>query len=261
MTQPQTVKQDNITLGAGYAYFDERDANGNFLGRDYIGDTTGITINAETENLEVENADTPVAEVFFDITTKITRSGTVNARNVNDGNWSRFIMGSAVARSETATPVVDEPFTVKQGRYYQLGASAANPGGVRNVSAVTVTDTVPTPFTLTTDYLVNADDGTIYIVPGGGIADDTAILVDYTPAVQSRTEVQSNSNGPQIGEFFFQGDNTQGENRSLLIPLCEIAAAGEVNMKSRDTVVEFPFALRIQTRTGYPQVIVLGVTT
>lgn len=253
------VVNNKIVLGSGYLYFDEEDASGNLQGEVYMGDTPGFSLNVSTEKVEIDGSDTPVAEKVLTITKSVTRAGSVACRNFNDANQALFVMGVVETVTQTATPVTDEAHTVDQGKYYQLGRSTSNPTGVRNVSSVAVTGTGGTPsYTETTDYVVHAEEGRIYIVEGGGISDGTAIEVDYTPAANSRTRVKATGDKAKTGALHFVADNTSGENYDVYIPKCEISASGDAALKSRDNVIELGFDVNIQTRTGYAQVYLDG---
>lgn len=258
MTAPQTISQD-IVIGAGYVYFDEEDASGNLTGERYIGDTPGFTLTMATEKIEVDSSDGPVAETLVNITKKVTRNSGITVRNVNGDNLAAFVMGDSETVSQTATPVVDEPHTVKLGRYYQLGASSTNPTGVRNVGSVVVTDsTGTTTYTVNDDYVVNAAEGRVYITTTGAISEDEDILIDYTPAAVSRTRIVSNDNGPKKGAIRFVADNTTGSNRDVYIPRGELSPNGEASFKSRDGAIELAFDLNVLTKTGYEQVYIDG---
>jgi hypothetical protein len=259
MSSPQSVTK-NIVLGAGYIYFDPEDANGNLTGETYMAETPGFSLNIATEKLEIESSDTPVAETLVSITTKITRAGSLECRDISNNVLGWFIQGAQSTVSQTGTSVTDEAITVQQGRYYQLGASASNPAGVRNVSSVVIQDvTDTTTYTVTDDYVVNADEGRIYIVEGGAISDDDVLHIDYTVDTSSRVRVTSGGDGAQRGALRFVGDNTVGENRTVYMPQVELAANGDLAFKSRDTALSATFDLNILTRDGYQQVYVDGV--
>ncbi|RLJ20802.1 hypothetical protein DJ031_04640 [bacterium endosymbiont of Escarpia laminata] len=258
MSTPQT-KAANIVLGAGYLYFDEEDASGNLTGERYIGDTPGFSLSIATEKVDIDSSDGPVAEELVSITKKVKRGGSVGVRDVEGDNLAAFVLGDKSTKTQTSTPVVDEAHTVDTDRYYQLGASVSNPTGVRNVSSVVVTGTGGTPtYTVTSDYVVNAVEGRIYIVPGGAITDGTGILVDYTPAANTREQVVSNTSGAKTGALRFVADNTAGANRDLYIPRCEMAPSGDLSFKSRDNAQEMTFDINVQTKTGYAQVYIEG---
>ena len=255
-TAPQT-QTSTIVLGAGYVYFEENDASGNATtGRRYLGDSPGFTLSGSTDRLEVYDSDGPVSEKIVDLTTRLNRTGTMTLRDQSGDNLGVFLMGDTSTVSQTATPVADEAIaSVTQGRYYQLGRSSTNPGGVKGIGSVTVTDDVPnSPFTVADDYVVYADEGMLYIVPGGAITTGTNLLVDYTPTANSRTRVASNNNGTKKGELTYVEDNTTGENKIWTFPLVELAPNGDMAMKSRDAIREMPFSVTLNTRTGYEQV-------
>lgn len=260
MSSPQTVTK-NIVLGAGYVYFDPEDAAGALTGQKYIAETDGFSLNLSTEKTEIDSSDTPVAETLVSLVKKVTRAGTLVTKNMSDEIFEWFIQGSTTTVNQTTTPVVDESVTgVQQGRYYQLGASTSNPTGVKDIGSVVVTsDPAGTTHVADTDYVVNAEEGRLYIVVGGGISDDDDILVDYTPVANSRSRVASSGDGAQRGALYFRGDNTNGENREVYIPQCELGANGDLAFKDRDNAMTATFDLNILTRTGYAQVYVDGV--
>lgn len=253
MSSPQTVSK-NIVLGAGYIYFDPEDGTGALTGETYMAETPGFSLNLSTDKLEIESSDTPVAEVLVNITTKVTRAGSLECRSISDDVLQWFVQGSQTTVSQTGSSVTGESHTVTQGRYYQLGAGTSNPAGVRNVSSVAVTT-----YTVTDDYIVNADEGRIYIVPGGAITSGTTITVAYTVDTSDRIRVASGGDGAQRGALRFVGDNTVGENRTVFLPQVELAANGDLNFKSRDTAISATFDLNILTRDGYEQVYIDGV--
>lgn len=255
-TAPQTQAQ-TIVLGAGYVYFEENDASGNATtGRRYLGDSPSMTVTGGTERLEVYDSDGPTAEKIVDLTTRLSRNASLTVRDQSGDNLGVFLMGDTSTVTQTATPVADEAIAaVQQGRYYQLGRSVANPSGVKGIGSVTVTDDVPSaPFTVNDDYVVYAAEGMLYIVPGGAISDDTNLLVDYTPAANSRTRVTTNNDGTKQGELTYVEDNTAGENKVWTFPLVELAPNGDLALKSRDSIREMPFSVAINTRSGYEQI-------
>jgi len=158
-------------------------------------------------------------------------------------NLELFVLGTKSTRSQVATPVVDEAINnVQQGRWYQIGALAANPTGVRDIGSVVVTDDVPNvPFILDTDYELDTVNGRIYIIEGGGIADATNLLVDYTPVANSRDQVISNNLGAKFGALRFIAANTEGANNDIYGPRVQLKPSGELAMKSRNDTMTMTF--------------------
>ena len=248
---------DKYILGAGKLYFDPEDANEALTGEIYLGDTPGFTLAVASEIVEDWSSDSKIAERHAVAATRLTRSSSVTVKNISMLNLGLFLVGDDASLSQTATPVVGETHTVQQGRYYQLGRSASNPGGVRNVSSVAVKGSGGTPtHVLDTDYSIDLAAGLIYIIPGGGIADDDVIEVDYTPAAETRNRVTTSDSGVKYGAIHFIADNTNGENRDLYIPRGILRPDGELAMKSRDTFMEMAFTMDIMKRPGWAQVII-----
>jgi len=233
---------DIIVLGAGKLYFDAEDANGSKIGERYLGDTPGFEVEVTTESVETWDSDGQTAQKLLNVATKVTRMANIVCQHISNENLALFALGDVSTKAQTSTPVADEPLTVKQGYWYQLGVSASNPTGVRNVSSVTVTGSGGTPtHTVDTDYELDLAMGRIYIVVGGGIADDADILVDYTPAANSRTQVITSSAAAKFGALRFIADNTNGANRDFYAPRVQLKPNGTLAMKSRDASMQMGF--------------------
>jgi len=257
---PQTVTQ-NIVVGAGRVMIGVLDANDQSQGMIYRGETPVFSINAASENVSVDSSDGPVKTRLVDVPVGITYSGTLALRNITDENLKTFLMGEIETITQAATPVVDESLTaVQQGNYYQLGASASNRSGVRGFTALSITDDVPNPaFTVTTDYIEYPDQGMIYIVKGGGIANGTNLLVDYTPVANTRTRVKSSDKGSDAYEIRFYPDNTSGEDDDWYIPKCRLSPSGDMALKSRDGPIDLNLTISIETIAGSAQLYRDGV--
>lgn len=251
-------KPVNIVVGSGKILFNPRNADGSYQGFRYLAETPGFTVTAQSETLSVDGSDGPIAERIRDIPFRITRSGRMSLRDMDPENYALFIIGDLTMVTQTSTPVVDEVISVQPGRFYQLGASASNPGGVRNVSNVDVQDeTDTTTYAAGTDYKVHAEIGMIEILEGGSIGEET-LHVDYTPAAESRSRVASHQQGPARGELKFIADNTEGDPGDVFFPDCTLTPDGELPFKSRQNPMEMPFNIAVSTRTGYAQVYIDG---
>ncbi|MGB5583692.1 MAG: hypothetical protein WBO93_08870 [Gammaproteobacteria bacterium] len=257
---PQTVT-NNIVVGAGSVMVGALDTSDASQGFTYRGDTPQFSLNAASTNVLVESSDGPVATDLVNVPVKISYTGTVTFRNISDENLVLFLMGQSETVTQTATPVADESIlSVTQGRYYQLGASSTNPSGVKGIGSVTVTDDVPNPaFTVTDDYIIDADQGTIYIVVGGAITTGTNLLVDYTPTANSRTRVMSDDTGSAAYEIKFFPRNTAGDDKEIYIPKCRLSPNGEMQLKSRDGAIDLVMDISVETRTGYEQLYIDGI--
>ncbi|MDW7746586.1 hypothetical protein [Halomonas sp.] len=248
----------NVVVPAGKVYFNPRREDGTYEGYRYLAETPAFTITAQGETLPVDGSDGPTAERLFDVPIRVSRSGRTTLRDMNAENYALFMMGEASEVSQTDTPVTDEAHAVMPGRFYQLGASTDNPGGVRNVSAVDVQDeTDTTTYVAGTDYVVHAEIGMLEILEDGTITEET-IHVDYTPAAETRDRVTTNQLGARRGEVKFVANNTEGQNRDIYIPEARLSPDGELPMKSRENPQEMPLIVAVQTRDGYAQLYVDG---
>lgn len=250
----------NIVLGAGKVFFELENASGVLAGGErYLAETPGFAVSVTPETLEDWSSDGKIAEKLLDITTQVNRGGTLTLKDVIADNVALFVAGATSTVAQTNTPVVDEAHTGYLDRWTQLGASLSNPTGVRNVSSVVITGAGGTPtYVAGTDYELDAAQARFRPIPGGAITDALALLVDYTPAAESRDRVTTDQLGPKVGALRFISDNTAGTNRDLYIPKVQLAPDGELAWKSRDTVIQMQFQLRISTRAGYAQVYVDG---
>ena len=250
----------NIVLGAGRIYFELENANGVLAGGErYIAETPGFSITVTPEVLEDWSSDGRIAEKLLDITTQVNRGGTLTVKDVEIQNIALFVAGAKSTVTQASTPVVDEARTAYLDRWIQLGASLSNPGGVRNVSSVVITGTGGTPtYSASTDYELDAVMARFRPIIGGTMTDALPVLVDYTPAAETRARITTDQLGPKTGALRFIADNTAGPNRDVYIPKVQLAPDGELAWKSRDTVLQMGFQLRISTRSGYGQVYVDG---
>lgn len=235
----------NIVLGAGHLFFDELDVNGNLTGETYIAETSNFAMNVSAESLEAWSDDGAIAEKLLDQPTRVTRDGTFNAKSIDDALLNLFFIATKTTQSTTAgakaATAINAGNGVKQGRWYQLGVSASLPAGVRGIENVVIKEGV-TAQTLDTDYKLDAATGRIYIVIGGGIADDTVLTADYDETTTSWSELATNDNGAAQGALRFVSDNTAGENRDYYFTKVTLKPDGEYSLKSREDVQQVGFA-------------------
>jgi hypothetical protein len=106
-------------------------------------------------------------------------------------------------------------------------------GATVNDGTVVWTCTGKITLTVTTDYTVDTDLGRLYIVPNGGIADGTDLLVDYTKAANSRVQHTSTAdlNARLRGAIRFIAHNTAGTNRDIWLPKVILMADGATQIK------------------------------
>lgn len=226
----------NYTLGRGKVYFDRfADGTKNATGERYFGHTPEFSISAEPESLDHWNADEGVKTKDESVLLQVTRSFSFSTDDINEENLALFFIGDAAVITDAGSSVSEEAIDgVKEGHYYQLGASASQPAGVRKVSSVVVNDDTsgtPTTFTEGTDYELDADLARIYVIPGGTITDGTNLRIDYTVEASSRAQVVS-KNKQINGALRFVSYNAKGQQRDYFMPYVRLQPTGDFALKS-----------------------------
>ena len=252
-----THRKSQKIIGAGRLYFEITNALGvpsDGGGEVYLGDSPGFSLTVESESLEDWSSDGPIAEKDVDVAIRVNRSFSLTTKNISFDNLALFVIGQVADVTQASGSVQAEALDgVQPGRYYQLGAGATNPTGVRGISAVVVEDDTPvTPveFTEGDDYEVDLVLGRIYIVPGGAIAADTNLRVDYTRAANTRSQVTTDNMGAKYGRLRYVEDATFGEPRDVYGPFVQLKPTGELAFKSRDTVQQMGWEVSVQSPPG-----------
>jgi len=150
-------------------------------------------------------------------------------------------------KTQAATPVTAELRTVLPGRQYQLGATSANPLGVRNVTAVTVkSEDGTTTHVAGTDYNVNTETGRVQIIEGGAITASTVVQFGYTPVAGTFESVKSGSTAELQGALRVVSDNATGGNRDWYMPKVTLTPNGDLALIAEGTdVVAMEFGLEV----------------
>ena len=251
----------NIVLGSGKIFFEIEDATTQLLtgGERYLAETPGFSISISPTVLENWSSDGPVAEKNAQVTTQVARGGSLTLRDIIEDNLALFLSGSTSTITQTSGAVVDEAYTaVKADYWYQLGASLANPTGVRGISSVVITGTGGTPtYVAGIDYEIDLVMARFRPITGSAMV-GVNVLADYTKAANTRKRITSDQIGPKTGALRFIAENTTGTNRDLYIPRVQLAPNGDLAFKSRDTFQLMSFDLNISTRSGYAQVYLDG---
>lgn len=250
---------DNLTLGRGELFFAPFAAGTtNPTGERYLGNTPEFNLTLEEEKLDHYSSDRGIREKDKSISLQVNRTGTLITDNIDPENVALFFFGSASALAVTGATVTDEAIaSVEQGKYYQLGTTAANPSGARELDVHTagppaeniiVMDDATTTFVEDTDYTIDMALGRLYIVPGGAITDGTNLEVSYKTKTSSRTRVISGS-APVEGALRFIAKNPAGEQFDYFFPHVSLSPNGDYALKG-DEWQQIPFNVEILKKTG-----------
>ena len=239
---------DELVLPRGIVYFDPFDDAGNTTGEVDLGETGGASLSPATESLQYFTSRGKLRKQTRNAPVSVSWAFSLTIDSQNMFNLAMFNVADLSVINQTNTPVVDEPFTVQQGRWYQLGGSTP----ARNVSSVVVTGSGGTPtHVLNTDYTLDAANGRIFIIVGGGIADDANILVDYTPATETRNRASAGTQ-PRKGALRVISDNAEGRNRDWWFPSVNMQPNGEMTIISAENAwAQMQFNVGVQEKLGF----------
>jgi len=214
-------------LGKGKVYVDLLDADGNSLeGERYMGNTPGFTVTVDSENLEHFSSEGGVGEKDAEVLQDLTRTVNITFDSMERENLALFVVGDLATKSQGASSVTAEAISgVKQDRYYQLGVDASHPSGVRGVSNVAVKGSGGTP-----THTVDLDTGRLYIVPGGGIADDTDLEIDYDKDAVDWEQIATSSTAAKDAAIRFVANNPRGQNDDAYFPKASVRPTGDLAM-------------------------------
>lgn len=234
-----TSDKKNYVLGRGKLYFDPfAPGTKNKTGERYFGNTTEFNLNVESEALDHFNSDEGVRTKDDSVILELTRTGALTTDNINEENAALFVLGEVSDVAQTADPVVSEDLgTPLPDRFYQLGATASNPQGVRGVTAVSITidpNGTATAAVEGTDYTLDAELGRIYILEGGAFDGTKAASADYTPEANSRKRVTTNASASVEGALRFVAFNAKGKQKDVYIPYVTLRPTGDWSLKGDD---------------------------
>lgn len=269
---------DNILLGSGHLFIDVLGAAGARTGERYLGDAAGATLAVESERVQVFSGSGPVARQLVNKVRSLTRRLSATLHDVSMENLALFVGAGDAVGSETdaAARVGDaaaEALTVRRGRWYQLGVSAARPAGVRAVrdataagktagahdadhggaAALIVTTAAAAAVAnntvaRATNYAVDAANGRVYILPkAADISDGDTVYVHYTPVAEAaRAQVATPATPQDVrAAVRYIEETATGRGRNLYAPLCSVAASGELALMSRETEQQIQIAAEI----------------
>jgi hypothetical protein len=257
---PLNVHKNEYVFGRGKTYVDIFDANGNKTGERFLGNCPGFTLSVTSEKFEHFSSTSGLRKKDLSVVTSVNFSGKITCDDVSSENLALFVGGTVSTVTQSATPVTGEAHTVRAGLEYQLGATAANPMGVKDVSAVTLksADGV-TSYVLGTDYVVDLAKARFSPLKGGAITDGTIVHAGYTPKAGTIQRVTSGAGGSQTGAVRYIADNAVGENRDCYISSAALAASGDLPLITENDLAKFDLDVGVNEKdSATPQIIIDG---
>lgn len=253
MAIASTVKQRHIP--GGKIYIDLFDTAGEKTGELYIGLTPGFTLTIASDSIQSYSTENGIRELDDETVISITRTGKLTCRQISNETLALFLAAEASVHSQAAATVSGEALHVLKDRHYQLGATIANPTGVRNISAVTVTGLTIGEFD------VDLAGGRLYVHADAAIADaGVDITVDYTVPAETRDRLVTGQRTAMSGSLRFEANNIKGIPRDLYGPSVNFAPSGDFVLKADDPQYnELSWDISFSTgRNGEPALIIDG---
>lgn len=240
-------EEQKYTIPRGRAYFDPEDANGELTGEIEFGNCPEVTVTISTEKAEHYSSMTGLREKDASVVVQIDRTGTLVCDNMKADNFALWLSGTKTAMSQAAVAVTAEMRTVTPGRFYQLGATTANPLGVRNVTGVTVKNSdATTTYDAGDDYNVDLETGRLQIVVGGAITAGQEVQFGYTPVASTFERVTTGSASEIRGALRIVSDNATGGDRDYYMPRVTLTPDGDLPIIAEGTdFVQLSFGLEV----------------
>ena len=238
--------ENEYLIARGRVYFDPFDANEQLTGEIPLGNCPGVTINISSEKWEHYSSEEALREKDGGGVIQVNRAATLNCDNFSPSNAALWLSGTHEKKSQADTPVTGEVRAVIPGRQYQLGATSANPLGVRNVTAVTVKSADGTTTHVAgTDYNVDTETGRVQIIEGGAIVAGN-VQFGYTPVAASFDSVKSGGKAELTGALRVVSNNATGGNRDWYLPKVTLAPEGDLALIAEGTdVVTMQFTMEV----------------
>lgn len=171
------VNPEDLLLGRGKIYFDRKNTNGTYVGERFLGNCTTLETTVSDEKREKYESTTPASGLMKRTNIRRTIELSIVLDEFNKENMALALMGDNSFYTQNNTAVTAEAHNaVTQGTWVKMTFLSISSVVVKNDAGS------PTTYTVTTDYVVDATTGRIYIVPGGAIADGTNLRVDYAKA-------------------------------------------------------------------------------
>ena len=231
-------KVNNYTLGRGELHFGQFKPGTRIPRAErYLGNSPELSYSASVETLDHYNSDRGIKVKDASVTLQQDCAGAMSLDSIDKPNLAYFFLGDVITLTTAERTVTAEVHEgVEPGASFQLGTSATDPAGVRQVSTVTVANT-STPANVPVagvDYLVDPVRGRITIQEGSTklVAGDT-VTVGYK--VDASTSDQVISKGQTIeGALRYLANNPAGEAIDYFMPYVKLTPNGDFNIKGDD---------------------------
>lgn len=238
--------QNQYYIPRGRVYFDPHNASEELTGEFPLGNCPGVNLSISSEESDHYSSEQGLQENDGGWVLRVDRSGSITCDNFSPSNAALWLSGTSESKTQAAVAVVGEVRSVIPGRLYQLGATSANPLGVRNVTGVTIKDTTEaTTYVAGTDYNVDPETGRVQILEAGAIVAGN-VKFGYTPVAAAFESVKSGAVAKLQGALRVVSSNAAGGDRDWYLPKVTLAPEGDLALIAEGTdVVSMTFAIKV----------------
>lgn len=213
---------ENYMLGRGILYFNRTNpTTGLEEGELDLGNCSNFGLILNTSVLEHYSSRSGLRTKDKEVVVQTSANGTFTLDEYSRENLVLAFFGTDGVVSQGAGSVSNASYTARSGRWIKLTH--------RNVSNVVVAT-----YTVTTDYLVDADIGRLYIEPDGSIADGATITVSYDYDAVHYPTVSGFGATSVEGMLRFVGDPQAGPTYELEVWSCSLKPNGDINFLSEE---------------------------
>jgi hypothetical protein len=246
-----TPSPQNYTLGKGVLYFDKYDSSaGTYEGARDLGNSPEVSINIAPEKLEHFSSRGGLKVKDKSVVSEMNMKISFSLDEPNIENLAMMFMAEQEEVTQAAVTAGTKGIaSVKQGRYYDLGAR-----GITAESVSVETDPAGTPVVKTegTDFVIDYVRGRIFIPYTSTIVDADEIEVSFDAAEQTYTKLKAMQETEIEGRLIFISDNPVGVNYDLTAHRASLTPSGDLSLIGEDWMNLSYEAEIMKDETGHP---------
>lgn len=235
------MRNPNYVVGAGKLFFTPFLPGTKTLsgGARYLGNSPELSLSQDEDKLDHFNSDEGIKVKDASVTLQNDSTGSFSLDDISPENLALWFRGTnesnVIAGGAVAAYLVDAAVL---GTYIQLGLSAGDPIGARNISLVTVKNMVGggagVVVAALNNYEIDAVTGRILILDDAvAIAEGDPLSIAYTAAAGTE-ELTIAANSLIEGRLEFFSANRAGENRDYIWPYVQVRPDGDFALKGDD---------------------------
>jgi hypothetical protein len=242
-------------VGRGRLFFDRfLDGTTTSTGEMYFGNTPGLSAAQAITNLDHFDADQGLRVKDFTIELENTANLTFTVDDMAIENISLWWRGILTTETQIAGAAVPYPINdAVLDRFYQLGSTPANPWGVRNFSAMTMTKGV-TAVNAAGNWDADLINGRVYLrLDATDIDPGDDLTVTATPAAGVRALVVDGQSTIYGAMRYISANEGKKKQRNYFWPYIKLSADGDMALKGDDWM-NAPFTAEVLQMAGFKRV-------